>query len=96
VSELPPRRFDTFEEARDAFNRALPDFRCLVCHHDHVAILGEFEDGLRTKLTLQRDDDPVARSFVPTLVVICQNCGHISSFAEDGIRSLAQGRSGAG
>lgn len=90
---LLPRRFRSFEEARGAFNRALPDFKCPACGDEHQAMLGEFEQELRTKITLQTDADGQPVKFVPTLVLVCENCGHVSTFAEDGIRRLSDGRS---
>ncbi|HEV7599762.1 MAG TPA: hypothetical protein VGO49_05825 [Bradyrhizobium sp.] len=81
--------FETFEEARDAFNSALPDFKCIVCQHPQQAVVGGDIAGEHTRVNVHLPENPAVEWYVPTLAVICLNCGYVMSFAQEEIRNLA-------
>jgi hypothetical protein len=92
IDSLEPSQtdlFGTFEEAREVFNRALPNFRCVVCQNEHQALVGGDIEGQHTRINLHRPDKPIADSYIPTLTLICLNCGYVMSFVQSEIKRLA-------
>lgn len=78
-----PRDVPSLKEVIAVFESNLPSFRCSVCRHDRMGVIDPLDKGLLSRVSFSDGGTGVDERLAKTMIVACQNCGHVNQFILD-------------
>ena len=82
--------FKTVDEAGRAVLSALPGISCPVCRHDKFSIADNFDQDVRTQISMFNRNFAVPTRAITTISLVCENCGFVCAFVEPTLKKLAE------
>ena len=82
--------FKTVDEAGKAVLSALPGISCPVCRHDRFSIADNFDQDVRTQISMFHRNFAIPTRAITTLSLVCENCGFVCTFVEPTLKKLAE------
>jgi hypothetical protein len=87
-SELPK----TPREWVKVFSRAHPDWTCLRCHQSDPLLVVPGDSNQDIPLSTIDRASGALLAYIPTIAVVCQNCGHVEVFDQENVLHRADAR----
>ena len=84
--------WDSVQRVQTLANEALPNFQCPICQSPQFTLVRDFDTKASPRLNLQSWTRNVVTSFMPTLVLACDECGYVVQFATDELQKRAERR----
>ena len=82
--------WDSVKNIEDLINRAVPDFHCPACRGQRFELLNDFESHAMAQLNVYVGAGPDRAAFIPTLAMICEDCGFVAQFANEALQKKAE------